>query len=489
MAMTARPRRGGATTIAAAAAAALLLACSPSPVASQATCPNALTPSYASPVLGAGWTAQLVARGLSDPRGIVLDSSGGLLVVEQGRGIRRITFKEDGNGACFGVDKNQTVVDLKELNHGIELSDDGKTLYASSADSVYSWEYDVGQGAAKADSRRTLISGMASQGHTSRTILMSRKTKGTLLVSRGSASNMDADARDRGSGVSQIRAFDLSSPPTDGGRARAFRYASEGRLVGWGLRNSVGVAEHPGAAGGVYSVENSADDVRRMGADVHRDNPGEEMNFHGPVSSPAGANHGYPDCLALWDTNVPQGSGMRTGAQFALGGEGSNVTDAACAGSNFAAPRLTFQAHTAPLDLKFSADGAEAYVSFHGSWNRDDPVGYKISMIRFANGEPTEPADSRSSTVDIMSNPDLSACPGRCFRPVGLALDQRGRMFMSSDSTGEIYLLRKSEMAATDTGKAGGNNGGASSAGHLVMPSLLGSVCLMLLFLHAGSRW
>ncbi|KAL8392123.1 hypothetical protein RB595_002349 [Gaeumannomyces hyphopodioides] len=480
MAPTPRSPRG-ATTI----TAALLLACWPSPVASQAACSNALTPSYGSPVLGAGWTAQLVATGLSDPRGIVLDGSGGLLVVEQGRGIRRITFKDDGNGACLGVDKNQTVVDLSELNHGIELSEDGKTLYASSADSVYSWEYDAGQGSAKSDSRKTLISGMASGGHISRTILMSRKTKGTLLVSRGSASNMDADARDKGSGVSQIRAFDLGALPDGGGRA--FRYASEGRLVGWGLRNSVGVAEHPGT-GGVYSVENSADDVRRMGADVHRDNPGEEMNFHGPASSPAGANHGYPDCLALWDTNVPQGSGMKTGTQFALGGEGSSVTDAMCASSNFTAPRLTFQAHTAPLDLKFSADGAEAYVSFHGSWNRDDPVGYKVSMIRFANGEPTEPADSRSSTVDIMSNPDLSACPTRCFRPVGLALDQKGRMFMSSDSTGEIYVLRKSEMSATDSGGRNGGNGGASSAGHLAMPNLLGSVCLMLFFLLVGSR-
>lgn len=375
--------------------AALLLACWPSATAAQAAaCPKALTPSYPAPVLGAGWTAQLVATGLSNPRGLVLDSGGGLLVVESGRGIRRFTFKDDGNGSagCFGVDKKQTVVELSEvgigrshtivicvcrtpltrkfvhshqLNHGIDVSEDGKTLYASSADSVYSWEYDASQGSARPDSRKTLVGGMASTDHVSRTVVLSRKSKGVMLVHRGSASNMDANARDKASGVSQIRAFDLNSLP-DGGR-RAYRYASEGRLVGWGLRNSVGVAEHP-VTGGVYSVENSADDVRRMGVDVHRDNPGEEMNFHGTVSSPAGANHGYPDCFALWDTDVPQGSGMRTGSQFALGAAGgSTVTDADCASANYTAPRLTFQAHMAPLDLKFSADGAEAYVAFHGS--------------------------------------------------------------------------------------------------------------------------
>ena len=44
------------------------------------------------------------------------------------------------------------------------------------------------------------------------------------------------------------------------------------------------------------------------------------------------------------------------------------------------APRLTFQAHMAPDDVKFNDSGNEAWVTFHGSHDRDVPVGYKVSV-------------------------------------------------------------------------------------------------------------
>ena len=44
-----------------------------------------------------------------------------------------------------------------------------------------------------------------------------------------------------------------------------------------------------------------------------------------------------------------------------------------------------------------------------------------------------------------MTNPDLGKCPDECFRPVGLAWDEEGRLWVTSDSTGEIYVLRKVE--------------------------------------------
>lgn len=42
-------------------------------------------------------------------------------------------------------------------------------------------------------------------------------------------------------------------------------------------------------------------------------------------------------------------------------------TDEWCA-SDTEEPRLTFPAHTAPLDVKFLNDGSAAFISFHGSW-------------------------------------------------------------------------------------------------------------------------
>ena len=59
--------------------------------------------------------------------------------------------------------------------------------------------------------------------------------------------------------------------------------------------------------------------------------------------------------------------------QFLLGDENHTVTasehinDAFCA-REVIAPLISFYPHTAPLDLKFNADGTEGYVSLHGSW-------------------------------------------------------------------------------------------------------------------------
>lgn len=102
--------------------------------------------------------------------------------------------------------------------------------------------------------------------------------------------------------------------------------------------------------------------------------------------------------------------------------------------------------------------------------NRDEPIGYKLSVVEFdGNGSPVAPADSITAAVDIVSNSDLSACPRSCFRPVGLAWDASGRLFMSSDSTGEIYVLTK----ADGTGVA--DVRGASTDGSSPSPSSSGS--------------
>ncbi|KAH8881416.1 soluble quino protein glucose dehydrogenase [Thozetella sp. PMI_491] len=422
----------------------------------SSACPTVLTPSYSAPVVGGGYTAQLIAGNLQRPRGILFDSNGALLVVQQGVGISHITFDDKG-GTCLIAGQTTSLLDNKDLTHGIELSEDGKTLYASSSSQVFSWAYDAS--GPSVSNQRTLIQNMSNADHVTRTLLLSRKQPGLLLVSRGSGENIDELASQDNSGVSQIRVFNVTNM-TDN---TVYDYPSQGMMLGWGLRNSVGVAEEP-TTGNIYSVENSADQIKRDGTDIHQDNPGEEMNFHGTLASDDtkgnhGGNFGYPECLALWSTDgVPNLGSMTTGSQFSLE-QTDDVNDDLC--SKRVAPRLTFQAHTAPLDIKFTSNGTLAYVTFHGSWNRDVPVGYKLSVLSFANGEPTEAADSKTAAKDVLSNPDASQCPDKCFRPAGLALDSQGRIFMTSDSTGEIYVLRQADMSATGTGTS-------SSTGTLV---------------------
>ncbi len=281
---------------------------------------------------------------------------------------------------------------------------------------------------------------MTTNDHTTRTLLASQSVNGMLLVSRGSTSNVDPEAEMLSSGHSQIRAFNLTNITSSG-----YNFDTDGLRLGWGLRNSVGVVEHP-FTGGIYSVENSVDQIMRDGKDIHEDNPGEEMNFHGYLNGteykPQGSNYGYPYCFAAWVPSViPDNGNISVGSQFVMGNPNSTINDTYCAEQT--PPRLTFQAHMAPLDMKFNNTATEAWVTFHGSWDRTDPSGYKLSVIPFANGEPVAAADNNTAYTDIFTNADNSACPDNCFKPVGIAIDKKGRLFMSSDATGEIYVLAR----------------------------------------------
>lgn len=431
-------------------------------------CSNKLAVSYPAPVAAQGWSYQLVANGFTKPRGIQFDKDGGLLVIDAGAGFVHLSLKDDGN-TCVSVDKKTTLLASKELNHGIALTEDGKTLYASSADKVYEWTYDS-KTVTLGDANRTIVTNMSNSDHTTRTLLLSRKKPGILLVSRGSQSNEDSNAEDLDSGHSQIRSFDLSQLGSgSGSSSSATPYAYlDGHVIGWGLRNSVGVAEDP-SSGGLWSVENSVDQLHRKGRDIHQDNPAEELNYHGTVdqdddggggnnsnnNKTQGGNYGYPVCYAIWSpANFPDLGALTTASQFPDDDAPGNVTDAAC-NDDYVAPRLAFQAHTAPLDIKFDADGAYAYISFHGSWNREAPVGYRIARVAFKDGQPAAPRDSMDAAVDVLATKDLSNCPDRCFRPVGLAWDAKGRLWFSSDSTGEIFVMQHDGSSGSGNGKDG----------------------------------
>ncbi|MCJ1483522.1 hypothetical protein MMC06_003690 [Schaereria dolodes] len=382
----------------------------------------------------------LVATGLTKPRGIEFDSHGNLLVVQQNSGIVNLVL-EDHGGICVSVKSSKNVIQNSGLNHGLALSQDGKTLYASTPTAAYSWSYDSTMSTV-GDTNTTLVMDMNTDDHTTRTLLMSEKANDILIISRGSTSNLDMEAEQLSSGHSQVKAFNIGNMTSN-----AYDFDTDGLRLGWGLRNSVGVAEHP-VTGGIYTVENSVDQITRDGKDIHEDNPGEEMNFHGYLNGSAydrqGSNYGYPECFAAWiPEDIPENNNLTVGSQFAIGTPNSTINDIYC--SQHTSPRLTFQAHMAPLDIKFNNSGTEGWVTFHGSWDRTDPVGYKMSLIPFQDGEPVAASDSNTATTDIFANADISKCPDNCFRPVGIAFDSQGRLFVSSDASGEIYVIMRDE--------------------------------------------
>jgi glucose/arabinose dehydrogenase len=212
---------------------------------------------------------------------------------------------------------------------------------------------------------------MSNSDLVTRTLLISKAQDGMLLVSRGSSEDNSAQTEVLSNGFSQIRAFNLSSLTS---ASAPYNFNADGLVLGWGLRNSVGVGEHP-ITGGIYAVENSVDGVTRNGKDVHENNPGEELNFFGALNDTAnqGQNFGYPNCFAVWDVSeIPDNDGLAVGKQFAVQ-ENTTLRDETCA-ERYVPPRLTLPAHYAPIDIKFTSDGEEAYITFRGSCNPPSPL-------------------------------------------------------------------------------------------------------------------
>ncbi len=117
------------------------------------------------------------------------------------------------------------------------------------------------------------------------------------------------------------------------------------------------------------------DNVHQQGFDIHNNNPAEEVNYHGVLGELSlnplqQANYGYPFCVAAWDPSTLRDPQAAIGSQFYANipdGYDIEATDRLC-GDYFQAPRVVLPAHTAPLDIKFTADGGSAFVSLHGSW-------------------------------------------------------------------------------------------------------------------------
>ncbi|KAF3909017.1 hypothetical protein ABW21_db0208383 [Orbilia brochopaga] len=253
------------------------------------------------------------------------------------------------------------------------MSPDGKTLFASSNEAAFAWKYNPATG--QATGKTTLVTGMGTGGHITRSLLVPKKNPDLLLISVGSDGNLDGGTTEYSSGRSQIRGFKWKTLLTS-----SIAFKDSNINFGWGLRNSVGLRDD--SKGQLWSVENSADNLVRDNVDIHNDNPAEELNFHGSVqdTTTQRGNYGYPLCFTAWDPSaIPNWSSPARGKQFSLNPSGT-ASDNTCAAAR-KAPRLGFPAHSAPLDIVFDSKG-NAWVTFHGSWNRSPPTVSLYSTFR-----------------------------------------------------------------------------------------------------------
>ena len=175
-----------------------------------------------------------------------------------------------------------------------------------------------------------------------------------------------------------------------------------------GLRNSVGIEFSP-YSGELWGVNNGRD----MLGDNH---PKEELNI-----IRQGKHYGWPYCYEsqIFDKNF--------GKPFD------------CSKSEI--PAYTFVAHMAPLGLAFYQDGTlpqhynnSVFISFHGSWNRSVPAGYKVIRLKL------------NSKGKILSHENfitgwLLESGSPTGRPVDLEQSPQGELYLSDDFKGVVYKI------------------------------------------------
>ncbi|MFW6039870.1 MAG: PQQ-dependent sugar dehydrogenase, partial [Gemmatimonadota bacterium] len=375
-----------------------------------------------------GHCAWVFAEDLSTPRGLtsVKTSEGRTeaLVVER-RESRVTALWDDDGDRVAGEDERAVIAGANGLNHGVLVHDGW--LYASSDTTVFRWKYTPGEHDSLGEPT-VVVRGLPPGGHSTRTLAADDEW---LYVQVGSGGNVDDD-----SSRSRIVRYRLEE--LDAG-ARTWK---QGKLFADGLRNEVGLDWGPKDR--LWGVENGRDNLKRddLGGDIHADNPSEELNLF----AEPGKFYGYPYCWS--EFRLPDDIGRGPGTEWAdpkFMDDGTHTDEWCRDESNVVPPELAMQAHSAPLDLLFWEGGdlggdyeGDAFVSFHGSWNRPTPTGYKVVRIPFDGTEPQGVGPFLEH-----AGPEATEEDAWPHRPVGLAAGPNGELLVSSDRSDVVLAVAK----------------------------------------------
>jgi glucose/arabinose dehydrogenase len=338
--------------------------------------------------LPAGFDVNVFAAGLVSPRFMAIGPEDTIFVTGMESG--RIYALPDRNGDGI-ADEVQVWAEGLVQPHGIAFHDG--YLYVGETNRVV--RFQVGADGVRQGEPEIVVSDLPSgSGHWTRTVGFD--PDGRLFVAVGSSCNACEENDARRAAISVYNA--------DG---------SDGRVFMSGLRNAVGFIWHPDT-GEMWATNNG------------RDQLGDDLPFETVYRVRDGGNAGWPYCY-------PAPKGLLPDPQFGVPDFCQTVD----------APAVTFQAHSAPLGLRFY-DGenfpeemrGDLFVALHGSWNRSVPVGYKLIRIPFSGDTPGQPEDF--ATGWMASEGDRNSVWGR---PVDVLVAPDGALLISDDDGGVIYRI------------------------------------------------
>lgn len=374
----------------------------------------------ATPQVPEGYRITAIARDLKIPRQTLVLPNGDILVAEgrggnavklkpkdviasqikakgntQVKGGNRLTLLRDADGDG-SYELNTVFAENLNAPYGLALAD-GK-LYVANQDALVRFDYRDGQ--TKAEGAPEKVTDLPSQINHHWTKSLAASPDGRYLyVGIGSNSNIT----ERGLEVEADRAMVWQIDAVTGAH----------RPYATGLRNPTALTIQPGN-GQLWAVVNERDE---LGPDLVPDYL---------TSVQEGAFYGWP--YSYWGQNVDE----RVRPQNPDKVKAAVKPDYSL-GSHVAALGVDFS--TASMGPQF-AEGA--FVGEHGSWNRPNPVGYKVIFVPFKDGKPAgEPVDFATG---------FRGEDGKTRgRPVGVTVDPRGALIIADDLANTIWRVSRAQ--------------------------------------------
>jgi glucose/arabinose dehydrogenase len=278
----------------------------------------------------------------------------------------------------------------------------GRTLYVANTDSIVAYPYEPGDTRITAPGRKVAdLPAGALNHHWTKNIIASPDGK-KLYATVGSNSNVGENGLDKEVGRAAIWEIDAAT-----GAHRVF--AS-------GLRNPCGLAWEP-ETGALWTVVNERDE---LGSDLPPD-------YLTAVRE--GAFYGWP--WSYFGQHVDPRVKPRRPDMVARA----------------VVPDYALGPHTASLGLAYASVGHPGrpsrgmYVGQHGSWNRRPLSGYKVIYVPFVHGRAAGPP------VDVLTG-FLSPKDEAYGRPVGVAVDAAGALFVADDVGNAVWRVAPAAVSA-----------------------------------------
>jgi glucose/arabinose dehydrogenase len=372
-------------------------------------------PADAKPKVPEGFSIELIASGLENPRVIRIAPNGDLFVANSKANEVRV-FRMGKDGAK--PEKEEVFATDLYQPYGIAfypLGPDPQWVYIANSHSVVRFPYKNGDLKATGEPE-TIVGYIPAAHHWTRDLVFSPDGK-TLYVAVGSGSNVALDMfKEPFEGMEE---FNKTHPlgatwDTEERRADVLALEPDGKnekIFATGLRNCSGMAIQP-ATGALWCAVNERDEL------------GDNVPFDYATEVKEGAFYGWP-WYYIGNNEDPRRKGERPDLA-------SKVTE----------PDVLFQAHSAPLGIVFydgdnfpSEYRGDAFVTFHGSWNRGTRTGYKVVRVLFKDGKPTGEYED-FITGFVLSDQQVWG------RPVGLAVAEDGSLFLTEDGSGTIWRIR-----------------------------------------------